>query len=184
MLDKSDIELISEFKNGNQEAFNTLVKKYQKKVYWIARKMLGNHDDADDVVQDVFLKVYRSINDFRHESSFYTWLYRITINFSISAMRRKKIIEWIKFDEVLPAITKVDPEDQPLFKLEREEMNTFLEKAIENLPSKQKQVFILRYYNELPYEEISRILGTSIGGLKANYFHALKNIKKFLDKEL
>ncbi len=184
MIDKSDIELISEFKNGDQEAFNTLVKKYQKKVYWIARKMLGNHDDADDVVQDVFVKVYRSLNDFRQDSSFYTWLYRVTVNFSISALRRKKIIEWIKFDDAFPAVTKIHDENNPLSGLENKEMNTLLDKAIEKLPNKQKQVFILRYYNELPYEEISKILRTSVGGLKANYFHALKNIKKYLDKAI
>lgn len=184
MINKSDIDLITEFKEGNQEAFNTLVRKYQKKVYWIARKMLGNHEDADDVVQDVFVKVYRSLNSFRHDSSFYTWLYRITVNFSISAIRRKKIVDWIKFDDVFPTLKKNDAENNPHFGLENKEMNTLIEKAIEKLPVKQKQVFILRYYNELPYEEISKILGTSVGGLKANYFHALKNIKKYLDKAI
>lgn len=184
MLEKSDFELISEFKSGNSEAFNHLVRKYQKKVYWIARKMLGNHADADDVVQDVFVKVYKSLKDFRSDSSFYTWLYRITVNFSISFIRRKKLFDIIKFDEAFPATLKINSDDNPLLNLESKEMSTLIEKAIANLPNKQKQVFILRYYNELPYEEISKILKTSVGGLKANYFHALKNIKKYLDNEL
>ncbi len=184
MQEKSDFELISEFKNGNQEAFNLLVRKYQKKVYWIARKMLGNHDDADDVVQDVFVKIFKSLKDFRNESSFYTWVYRITVNFSISFLRRKKMFDLIKFDEAFPATLKVNTNDNPILSIENQEMNTIIEQAIAQLPNKQKKVFILRYYNELPYEEISKILKTSVGGLKANYFHALKNIKKYLDKEL
>lgn len=184
MQEKSDFELISEFKNGNQEAFNLLVRKYQKKVYWIARKMLGNHDDADDVVQDVFVKIFKSLKDFRNESSFYTWVYRITVNFSISFLRRKKMFDLIKFDEAFPATLKVNTNDNPIVSIENQEMNTIIEQAIAQLPNKQKKVFILRYYNELPYEEISKILKTSVGGLKANYFHALKNIKKYLDKEL
>lgn len=185
MHEKSDFELISEFKAGNEEVFNVLVKRYQKKVYWIARKMLGNQEDADDVVQDVFVKVYKSLKDFRSESSFYTWLYRVTINFAITALRKRKIAEFLNFDDAFPVASKESNEElNPLNNLEKQELHNKLEAAINKLPNKQKQVFIFRYYHELPYEEISKIMKTSIGGLKANYFHALKNIKNFLDGEL
>lgn len=180
MSDKSDLQLVSEFQNGNIESFNELVRRYQQKVYWIARRMIGNHDDADDIVQEVFVKVHKYLNNFRSESSFYTWLYRIATNMSINAIRKKKLVEWLRFDEVLPAMNLATDESQdPSNNIVLQENRAMLSKAIAGLPAKQKQVFIFRYYDELPYEEISKIMKTSVGGLKANYFHAVKNIKKY-----
>ncbi len=142
--------------------------------------MIGNHDDADDIVQEVFVKVHKNLNSFRSESSFYTWLYRIATNISINAIRKKKLVEWFRFDEVLPAMNLVtDESNDPSKKMELQENRTTLSKAIAALPAKQKKVFIFRYYDELPYEEISKIMKTSVGGLKANYFHAVKNIQKY-----
>lgn len=178
---KSDQELINEFKNGNAGAYNELVRRYQKKVYWIARRMVGDHQEADDIVQDVFVSVFHKLKDFRSESSFFTWIYRITSNMAISAIRRKKIINFVRFDDAIPVLSSItDDRDNPTINLEMKENQTLLEEAIANLPNRQKQVFILRYYEELPYEEISKILNKQISGLKANYFHAVKNIQKFV----
>lgn len=180
MSDISDLQLVNEFQNGNIGAFNELVRRYQQKVYWIARRMIGNHDDADDIVQEVFVKVHKNLNRFRSESSFYTWLYRIATNMSINAIRKKKVVEWLRFDDALPAMSVVsDESNDPHKKMELHENRAMLSKAIAELPNKQKQVFIFRYYDELPYEEISKIMKTSVGGLKANYFHAVKNIQKY-----
>lgn len=180
MSDKSDLQLVSEFQNGNIESFNELVRRYQQKVYWIARRMIGNHDDADDIVQEVFVKVHKKLNNFRSESSFYTWLYRIATNMSINAIRKKKLVEWFRFDDALPTMNLVSDESyDPHKKMESQENRAMLSNAIAGLPAKQKQVFIFRYYDELPYAEIAKIMKTSVGGLKANYFHAVKNIQKY-----
>lgn len=175
---KSDAELVKELKNGRQAAFSELVRRYQERVYWVARRMVGSHDDADDIAQEVFIKVYRSIDSFREESSFYTWVYRIATNTSINFLKRKKLRELIRFDDLVAPLISV--EDQPDEAVEREENTTLIERAIQRLPQKQRQVFIMRYYDELSYEEMAKILKKSVGGLKANYFHALKKIKEFM----
>ncbi len=175
---KSDAELVKELKNGHQVAFNELVRRYKERVYWVARRMVGSHDDADDIAQEVFIKVYRSIDSFREESSFYTWVYRIATNTSINFLKRKKLRELIRFDDLVAPLISV--EDQPDETIEREENTALIERAIQRLPQKQRQVFIMRYYDELSYEEMAKILKKSVGGLKANYFHALKKIKEFM----
>jgi len=175
---KSDAELVAELKKGHQIAFNELVRRYQERVYWIARRMVGNHDDADDIAQEVFIKVYHSIDDFREESNFYTWIYRIAINTCINFLRKRKVEELIHFNDlVVPLISR---EEQPDEAIEKSENSTLIEKAIQRLPEKQRQVFIMRYYDELPYEEMAKILKKSVGGLKANYFHAVRKIKEFM----
>lgn len=181
---KSDLELVNEFQAGKVEAFNELVRRYQQKVYWIARRMVGDHDEADDVTQEVFVKVYKKIKDFRSDSSFYTWIYRITTNTAINVLRQRKIADFVRFDEAFPVLSSMSDESQnPFRKLESIENQSLLESAIAQLPAKQKKVFVLRYFEEMPYEEISRTLKISVGGLKANYFHALKNIQKYVKRK-
>ncbi len=175
---RSDLELIQEFKNGNNKAFNLLVLRYQEKIYWVVRRLLPDHDEADDVVQDVFVKVYRSLSTFKGDSSFYTWLYRIAVNLSLNEIRRKKTRKTFSLDDGVMQHQSSDP--LPVERMEQEEQTRLIKAAIERLPDKQKKVFILRYYEELPYEEISKILKTSVGGLKANYFHAVKKIGAFV----
>ena len=178
MDQRSDHELIREFKNGNDKAFNLLVLRYQEKIYWVVRRLLPDHDEADDVVQDIFVKVYRSLNSFKGDSSFYTWLYRIAVNLSLNEIRRKKTRKTFALDDT---ITQHESDEiLPLERMEREERTRLIKEAIERLPEKQKKVFVLRYYEELPYEEISKILKTSVGGLKANYFHAVKKIGEYV----
>jgi RNA polymerase sigma-70 factor (ECF subfamily) len=180
MSEKSDVELIEAFQRGDERAFTELVHRYQERIYWLARRFHNDHDDADEIVQEVFCKVYESLKHFRGESSFYTWLYRITVNLSLNALRKKRVQEFFSFDQLLeqPKSTEEMPDDL----LEASEQRSLIEEAIETLPEKQKAVFILRYYDELSYEEISRILKTSVGGLKANYFHAVKKIGEYLKR--
>ena len=175
---RSDLELIEEFRHGNEKAFNPLVLRYQEKIYWVVRRLLPDHDEADDVVQDIFVKVYRSLNTFKGDSSFYTWLYRIAMNLSLNEIRRKKTRRAFSLDDNVAQHESKDP--LPLEMLEREERTKLIKDAIERLPEKQKKVFVLRYYEELPYEEISKILKTSVGGLKANYFHAVRKIGEYV----
>ena len=177
-INSSDTELLESFKNGNQNAFNLIVRKYQKKVYWIIRKMVLDHDDADDITQEVFLKLYRSLSDFRGESKFFTYVYKIAVNFSLNHLNRNKKINLRKSDIDNVNIRSLD-------KSADEEMNSkertfILEEAIKSLPEQQRAVFNMRYYDNLTYEEISAILNKSTGGMKANYFHAIKKIGKFL----
>lgn len=179
---KSDLELVDEFKRGKVEGFNELVRRYQQRVYWIARRVLGSHQEADDAVQEAFVRAYMSLKTFRGEANFYTWLYRITTNIALNMLRKKKAKNFIRLEDVL--IPLEDTANGPVEQLNQREYEMVLEKAIELLPAKQKLVFVMRYYEELPYEEMAKILKRSVGGLKANYFHALKKIQKYVRKEI
>jgi len=179
-MNKSDIELVNEFKNGNTSAFDEIVKRYQRKVYTLARRILGNHEDADDIAQEVFIKLFYSLNDFKGESSLFTWIYRITVNECKSFLRKKKIKEFVQ-DEVANLLKFGQTPDQELF--EKEERN-LIERAVEKLPTKQRMIFVMRFFEDLDYQEIAKILNKPIGTLKANYFHAVKKIQKFIKDEL
>ncbi len=181
MPPKKDLELIEDFRQGDNAGFNELVRRYQEKVYWIARRVVGSHEDADDVVQDVFIKVHDALKEFRAESGFYTWLYRITVNVALNALRKKRIKEFVRYEEVEETL-EVDGDGTDAGLL-RKEYESILEKAIERLPPKQKAVFMMRYYDEMSYEAMAGILGKSVGGLKANYFHALKKIQAYVRSE-
>lgn len=180
MTASSDAELIQRFQQGEEVAFNELVLRYQEKIYWVARRFSNDHDSADEIVQEVFCKVYESLREFRGESGFYTWLYRITVNASLNALRRQRVRDFFRIDELLEQ--QDSGSETPDDIVERNEQRTLIEEAIEKLPEKQKAVFILRYYDEMPYEEIATILKTSVGGLKANYFHAVKKIGAYLKR--
>ena len=180
MTDSSDLELVELFQNGNETAFNELVGRYQEKIYWIAHRFVNDHDQADDIVQEVFIKVYSALKNFRGDSGVYTWLYRITVNVALNALRKQRIRDFIRIDEFFE--TAEDENEQPDAIFEKDEQQKLIEEAIAKLPEKQKAVFILRYHEELSYEEISLILKTSIGGLKANYFHAVKKIGEYVKR--
>ncbi len=182
MPPKTDLDLVEAFRSGDVTGFNELVKRYQEKVYWIARRVVGTHDAADDVVQDVFLRMYKALHGFRGDSEFYTWLYRIAVNVSLNAVRSRRIKEFVRFEE--QAEPRTDEGEAPDAGILQEEYQTILERAVERLPAKQKLVFMLRYYDEMPYEEMSKLLKKSVGGLKANYFHALKKIQAYVRKEM
>ncbi len=179
---KSDSDLIRAYKNGDVSGFNEIVLRYQQQVYWIVRKIVNSHDEADDLTQEVFIKVYSALKDFREESNLFTWLYRIATNYSINHIRKSKIKSTVSFELVKePAGSE---EKQPDETVDEDTKKRILYKAIESLPAQQRAVFNMRYYDELSYDEISRILNRSVGGVKANYFHAVKKLGEYFKKKL
>jgi len=183
MMHDDELELVDRFHAGEEQAFNILTLRYQEKIYWVVRRMIPDHDEADDIVQDVFIRAYHSLKSFKGESSVYTWLYRIAVNLSLNEIRRKKIRKTFSLDESTTGQHRTD-DDTPVEAMEREEQSQMIRDAIERLQEKQKKVFILRYYEELPYEEIAKIVQTSVGGLKANYFHAVRKIGEYVKNEM
>lgn len=180
MVELDDKELLELYHSGRKEQmFNELVRRYQKRIYWVARRMVKRHEDADDIAQDVFVKAYSALENFRGESNIYTWLYRIAVNLSINHIRKQKVRNAVELDEYLPFLAKDADQDS---KIVRRENVSLIESAIGTLPEKQRAVFIMRYYDEMPYEQISAILGTSVGGLKANFHHAVKKVAAYVKK--
>ncbi len=173
-VDKSDQELVKDFLNGDESSFNKIVNKYKQKIYWHARRMTGNHLDADEVVQEVLLVMYNKLKDFQFKSSLYTWIYKIVSTRSLNHIRKKTIKNFFSIDD--SAIDVQDVNDDVVRNLEIKEKLRKIDSLLQSLPVKQREVFIMRHYDELSYEEISELTGKSIGGLKANYFHAVKKI--------
>ena len=180
--DYNDTELIKEFKLGNHVVYNEIVRKYEKKLYYVIKRIVGNHDDTHDILQDVFIKAYSSLNNFREESSLYTWLYKIAVNLSINHINRKRLRQFFHYDElILPLISNELGPDE---KLEKYEQKNKIKEAIDKLPKMQRLTFIMRYYDELSFEEISKILKRTVGTLKCNYFHAFKKVEEYLKNEM
>jgi RNA polymerase sigma-70 factor (ECF subfamily) len=180
-LNTDDYELIREFLSGDQKAFNKLVRKYQDKIYWHARRMLGDHDDANEIMQQVLLVMYNKLNTFNFSSSVYTWIYKITSTRSLNLIKKKKLRNIFSFssdDSVENHSYENIIED-----IESKERFLQMEKNLQQLPVKQREIFILRNFNDLSYEEISGMTGKSIGALKANYFHAFKKMKELMNKD-
>lgn len=173
----NDFELIKKFLEGDESAFNRLVLRYQEKIYLLARRMTGNHLDADEVVQEVLIVLYKKLKTFEFKSSFYTWLYRITMTRSLNYLKRRSIKEILPFSGLK---NKLMADSDPLIIIENKEKVNKLEKMLLRIPAKQREVFILRNFEQLDYDEISKITGTSVGALKANYFHALNKIKDLM----
>lgn len=184
----TDRELLDLFHSvsGKERAFTLLIEQYQQKIYWHIRRMVQNHDDANDVMQNTFIKVWKGLENFRADSQLFTWVYRIATNETITFInsRNKKVV--ISFD----GNDGGDDEDNnyapanylkgDAAEVDGDDIQARLQKAINSLPEKQKMVFNLRYYDEMPYEQMSEILGTSEGALKASYHHAAQKIEKFL----
>ena len=180
----TDEEIVSALKNGNRELGATsFVRKYQNFVYSTAYRYLDSSADAEDVSQEVFIKAIESIDKFRGESSLKTWLYRITKNNCLNILRKKKVLSLFGMykDQELEFEIK-DTAYSPSEILEKEEFENRFLKVLSKLPEKQRETFALRYFEEMPYEEISQLIGTSTGGLKANYFQAVKKLAKELNE--
>lgn len=180
MHNDPDISLVRRFKEGDQGAFNQIVRRYQERLYYLALRMVGNHDDALDISQDAFVKAYEGLEKFHGDSSLYTWLYRIVVNLSINHRRKRKVIRFVSFEDVRAVLAST--KDSPDEVVNRKEFSEAADEAIEGLPARQKAIFVLRYYQGLSHQEISEILGRSVGAVKASYFHAVRKLRKALSK--
>lgn len=176
----SDREILELYRSGAEEkAFNAIVSAYSEKLYWHIRRFTCSHEDTDDILQDVLIKIWSALPSFREEARLFTWIYRIATNETLNFLRRKKFKAAISFEDIRTHMERKIDSD-PYFN--GNELQRELHKAIQKLPEKQKAVFNMRYFDELRYEEISEILGTSTGSLKASYHHAYTKIKAELEK--
>ena len=160
-----------------RQGFATLVSEYSERLYWQIRKMVLSHDDANDILQDVFIKAWTNIDNFRGESKLTTWLYRIAINESITFLNKKRNQNNVSVDDKDSYLLNTLEGDEYF---DGDEAQKLLQRAILTLPDKQRLVFQMKYFDEMKYEEMSEILGTSVGALKASYHHAVKKIEIFL----
>lgn len=177
----SDQDIIRLFSQGqHEEAFNGIVNAYTERLYWHVRRLVCSHEDTDDLLQDIFIKVWKALPDFRGDSRLYTWIYRIATNEVLNHLRKKRFKALISLDSVSEMLARQIDNDASFNgdALQRE-----LHKAIQRLPEKQRTVFNLRYFDEMKYEDIAEITGTSVGALKASYHHAYTKIKSSLEKE-
>ena len=176
-----DFELIKRFNAGDGAAFNEIVKKYQKKIYWHARRMTGNHLDADEVVQEVLIVIYDNLKKFRFQSSLYTWIYRITSTRTLNFLNRNKVRRVLGIEDSNASDIKTG--EDIIENIEQRERFAKLERKLQLLPSKQREVFIMRNFDDMSYKEISEITGRSEGGLKANYFHAVNKLMELMKED-
>ncbi|WP_423147300.1 RNA polymerase sigma factor [Rubrolithibacter danxiaensis] len=178
MKQAEDSEILKKFANESTrtEAFNLLLQKYQQKIYWHVRRLVIDHDDADDLVQEVFIKVWKNLGNFRNDSQLYTWLYRIATNECITFLNKKKQKNNISLDEVAPALSN-SLSSGSYFNGDKAQLK--LQQALLTLPEKQRLVFNMKYFDDLKYEEISEIVGTSVGALKASFHIAVKKIEQY-----
>jgi len=175
----SDSELLVEFRNPvtKEKAFTSIIKKYQEKLYWHLRRMVVDHDDANDVLQNVMIRVWHGLENFREDSQLYTWLYRVATNECLTFLEQQKKRAAVSLSDVGSGLENKIKADQ---NFDGKKLEWKLQLGIQQLPEKQRIVFQLRYYDEMPYEEMSRVLETSEGALKASYHHAVKKIEEYI----
>jgi RNA polymerase sigma-70 factor (ECF subfamily) len=181
MTEESD--LLARLKKGatRDAAFRELVVQYQERLYWHIRRIVITHEDADDVLQETLIKVFRNIDGFKGESKLYSWMYRIATNESLSFLNRKSRMRGISNEELQDHLVQ-HLEADPYFDGDQAELE--LQRALSTLPEKQRLVFNMKYFEALKYNEISEILETSVGGLKASYHLAVKKVEKYLKGEI
>jgi RNA polymerase sigma-70 factor (ECF subfamily) len=174
-----DTELLIQFRDpGTKEkAFTAIIKKYQEKLYWHVRRMVVEHEDANDVLQNVFIRIWNGLENFREDSQLYTWLYRIATNECLSFLEQQKKKSTLPLSDMESGLSNKIQADKFF---DPNKLEWKLQLAIQQLPEKQRVVFTLRYYDEMPYEEMSRVLDTSEGALKASYHHAVKKIEDYI----
>ena len=162
---------------SKEQAFTSIIKKYQEKLYWHIRRMVITHDDADDVLQNTFIKVWKGLENFREDSQLFTWLYRIATNESLTYLAQQKKRNSVSLNDDDNGLSNRLKSDSHF---DANKLEWKLQLAIQSLPEKQRIVFNLRYYDEMPYEQMSRVLETSEGALKESYHHAAKKIENFI----
>jgi len=174
-----EIILIEQLKNvqTREKAFRKLISIYKERLYWHIRKIVISHDDADDVLQNTFIKIFKNIDKFKQDSKLYSWMYRIATNEAITFINKRAKERNIDISELQQELVS-NLESDHWFS--GDEIQIILQKAIATLPQKQQLVFNMKYFDKLKYNQISEILETSVGALKASYFHAVKKIEKYI----
>lgn len=176
--DAGDRELVAACLAGRREAFDAIVRRHQRQVYQVCFRFVGTHEDASDLAQDVFVRAYRGLRGFKGESALATWLYRIAVNVCLNRVG-VKTPRFEPLDRVERVDAGIEGADAAVL---RDERAAEVRAAIARLPRKQRATLILRVYHDLPHEQIAAILGSSVGAVKANFFHALANLKKLLER--
>ena len=176
---QDDKELLVLFRNPvtKERAYTSIIRKYQERLYWHVRRMVVEHEDANDVLQNMFIKVWKGLENFREDSQLYTWLYRIATNESLTFIEQQKKRASVSISNEESGLSEKIKDDNHFA---ANKLEWKLQLAIQQLPEKQRIVFNLRYYDEMPYEEMSKVLETSEGALKASYHHAAKKIEDFI----
>jgi RNA polymerase sigma-70 factor (ECF subfamily) len=171
-----DQALVAAFLAGRREAFDEMVVRHRRNVYQLCYRFVGNHEDASDLAQDVFVRAFKGLARFKGDASLGTWLYRVGVNVCLNRLALKRPLT-----ESIDAAPRVDGHaDDPHALAERAERSAVLRRAIAQLPPKQRATVVLRVYQDLSHEEIARVLGSSVGAVKANFFHALGNLKRLV----
>lgn len=176
-----DIDLVCRLRDERtcRQAFSEVIDKYTEQLYWQIRRMVADHDDANDLLQNTFMKAWTSLENFRGEAKLSTWLYKIAVNESLSHLEKSKRRQSLSLDDEDSALVhKIEADTW----FDGDDLQLRLRKAVAALPEKQRLVFNMKYFDEMKYEQISEILGTSVGALKASYHLAVKKIEKFLEE--
>jgi len=176
-LDDKELLLLFKDTATKEKAYTQIIKKYQEKLYWHIRRMVVEHEDANDVLQNMFIKVWKGLDNFREDSQLFTWLYRIATNECLTFIEQQKRRSSVSISDEESGLSNRLKADKDF---DSNKIEWKLQLAMQQLPDKQRAVFNLRYYDEMPYEEMSRVLETSEGALKASYHHAVKKIEDFI----
>jgi len=182
MKQVEDSEILQKFgvEKTRNEAFNLLLQKYQQKIYWHIRRLVIDHDDADDLVQESFVKVWKNLGNFRSDSQLYTWIYRIATNECITFLNKKKLKNNVSLDDVDNELAESLASSSYF---DGDKIQRKLQEAVLRLPEKQRIIFNMKYFDDMKYDEISEVLGTSVGALKASFHIAVKKIESILLNE-
>jgi RNA polymerase sigma-70 factor (ECF subfamily) len=175
----TDSELVRAVQAGDRAAFDLLVQRHERQIYRLCYRFVGTHEDASELAQDAFVRAYRSIGGFKADAAFATWLYRIAVNVCLN----RKALKGAPVDPLADAEQLRSTAERPDSALVREQDAARVRRAIRQLPDKQRATLVLRTYHDLPHEEIAQVLGTTSGASKANFFHALKNLKRLLQND-
>lgn len=177
---EKEITVLLQEPDRQREAFEQIVNEYSEQLYWQIRRMVLSHDDANDILQNTFIKAWTNIEYFRGDAKMSTWLYRIALNESLTFLNKQRANNQLSIDDAdAEMINKLEGDTY----FDGDETQKLFLRAVHSLPEKQQMVFNLKYFKEMKYEEISEIVGTSVGALKASYHHAIKKIEAFLEKE-
>lgn len=177
-----DSRILELYRSGERnQAFNLIVREYGEQLYWHIRKLVASHDDANDLLQNTYVKAWNAMDTFREDSKLYTWLYRIATNEVLTFLNRKKIIGFLSINANEAAFERKLAADE---NFNGTKVQLSLQKAVNKLPPKQKVVFSLRYWEEMKYEDMAEVLDTSPGALKASYHHAYQKVVDYLKKDL